>query len=159
MKTFKDNTGRQWTVELNVAAAKRVKTLLNVDLLALDKGDPPLITRLGTDVILLCDVMFALIKPQADQAGVSDEQFGGALGGDVVLTAQTALYEEIIDFFGKMGRRDLVKAVTAQKRVIDLAIAGVERRIGEIDLASEVEKTLGGSSTSSPGSSASIQAP
>jgi len=43
-----------------------------------ETGDPPLLTRLGTDVILLCDVIFASVKPQADQHGVSDEQFRAA---------------------------------------------------------------------------------
>ncbi|MBU0717313.1 MAG: hypothetical protein KJ749_03615, partial [Planctomycetes bacterium] len=59
-----------------------VKGLLDVNLLELEAGDPPLLTRLGTDVILLCDVIFALVKPQADTSGVTDEQFGAALGGE-----------------------------------------------------------------------------
>ena len=80
MKTFTDSAGRTWTVSLTIDAAKRVKGLLDVNLLELEAGDPPLLTKLGTDVILLCDVIFALVKPQADAAGVSDEQFGAALG-------------------------------------------------------------------------------
>ncbi len=159
MRTFTDSAGRTWTVTLTIDAAKRVRSLLGVNLLELDAGDPPLITRLGTDVILLCDVVFALVKPQADAAAVSDEQFGAALGGDVILAAQTVLYEEMVDFFRKLGRRDLAKAAQAQKRVIDLAVTAVERRIGELDLEAEIEKTLGGLSTSSPAPSASIPAP
>ncbi|OQB76038.1 MAG: hypothetical protein BWX88_05381 [Planctomycetes bacterium ADurb.Bin126] len=159
MRTFTDSAGRTWTVALTIDAAKRVRSLLGVNLLELDAGDPPLITRLGTDVILLCDVVFALVKPQADAAAVSDEQFGAALGGDVILAAQTVLYEELVDFFRKLGRRDLAKAAQAQKRVIDLAVTAVERRIGELDLEAEIERTLGGLSTSSPAHSASIPAP
>ena len=99
MKTFTDNAGRAWTLALTIGAAKRVKSLLGVNLLELEAGDPPLLTRRGTDVILLCDAIFALVKPQADAAGVTDEQFAAAMGGDAILaTCQTAFYEELVDF-------------------------------------------------------------
>jgi len=155
MKTFTDSAGRTWTVSLTIDAAKRVKGLLDVNLLELEAGDPPLLTKLGTDVILLCDVIFALVKPQADAAGVSDEQFGAALGGEVILAAQTAFYEELVDFFRKLGRTDLAKAVDAQRRMIDLAVRRIETRIDRLDLEAAVESTLGEPSTSSPPSSES----
>ena len=159
MRTFTDSAGRTWTVSLTIDAAKRVKGLLDVNLLELEAGDPPLLTKLGTDVILLCDVIFALVKPQADAAGVTDEQFGAALGGEVILAAQTAFYEELVDFFRKLGRTDLAKAVDAQRRMIDLAVRRIETRIDRLDLEAAVESTLGEPSTSSPPSSGSIPAP
>jgi len=165
MKTFTDTAGRTWTLALTIDAAKRVKSLLDVNLLELDlpagkagAGDPPLLTRLGTDVILLCDVIFALVKPQADAAGVSDQEFAAALGGDVVLAAQTAFYGELVDFFRKLGRGDLAKAVDAQRRMIDLAVARIETRIDKLDLEAAIETTLGEPSTSSPPSSESTPA-
>ncbi|HPD17393.1 MAG TPA: hypothetical protein PLE19_20845 [Planctomycetota bacterium] len=158
MKTFTDTAGRTWTITLTIDAAKRVKSLLDVNLLELEAGDPPLLTRLGTDVILLCDVIFALVKPQADAAGVSDQEFGAALGGDAVLAAQTAFYEELVDFFRKLGRGDLAKAVDAQRRMIDLAVARIETRLDKLDLEAAIETTLGEPSTSSPPSSESTPA-
>lgn len=159
MKTFTDTAGRTWTLALTIDAAKRVKSLLDVNLLELEAGDPPLLTRLGTDVILLCDVIFALVKPQADAAGVSDQEFAAALGGDAVLAAQTAFYEELVDFFRKLGRGDLAKAVDAQRRMIDLAVARIETRIDRLDLEAAIETTLGEPSTNSPPSSESTPAP
>ena len=158
MKTFTDNAGRAWTLSLTIDAAKRVKGLLDVNLLELEAGDPPLLTRLGTDVILLCDVIFALVKPQADAAGVTDEQFGAALGGETILAAQTAFYEELVDFFRKLGRTDLAKAVDAQRRMIDLAVRRIETRIDRLDLEAAVESTLGEPSTNLPPSSESTPA-
>ena len=158
MKTFTDNAGRAWTLALTIDAAKRVKSLLDVNLLELEAGDPPLLTKLGTDVILLCDAIFALVKPQADAAGVTDEQFAAAMGGDAILAAQTAFYEELVDFFRKLGRSDLAKAVDAQRRMIDLAVQRIETRIDRLDLEAAIETTLGESSTNSPESSASIPA-
>jgi len=174
MRAFTDSAGRAWTLSLTLDAAKRVKSLLSVNLLELDKGDPPLLTKLGTDVILLCDVVFAILKPQAEAAGVTDEQFGGALGGDIILAAQTAFSEEMVDFFQKLGRADLAKAVEAQRRIIELEIRRMEVGIGmaqtklqtrieradlETQIDAALDQTLGKSSISSPPSSESIQGP
>ena len=158
MKTFTDTAGRTWTIALTIDAVKRVKSLLDVNLLELEAGDPPLLTRLGTDVILLCDVIFVLVKPQADAADVSDQEFAAALGGDVVLAAQTAFYEELVDFFRKLGRGDMAKAVDAQRRMIDLAVRRIETRIDRLDLEASIESILGEPSMSSPQSSASTPA-
>jgi hypothetical protein len=174
MKTFTDNAEHTWTISLTLDAAKRVKGLLGVNLLELDRGDPPLLTRLGTDVILLCDVIFALIKPQADQQNVTDEQFGAALGGEAILAAQTAFYEELVDFFRKAGRGDLARITAAQKRMIDLTVQKMETgaditeaklrdRVETVDLEAEVDRAiaeeLGEPSTSSPALSGSTPAP
>ena len=162
MRTFTDSAARTWTLSLTIDAAKRVRSLLDVNLLEPEKGDPPLLTRLGTDVILLCDVIYALVKPQADAAEVTDEQFGAALGGEVILAAQTAFYEEMVDFFRGLARRDLVRAVETQRRMIELTVQSIEARIEGLDVEAEVEKILaadGDSSGDSPGPSASPPGP
>lgn len=138
MKTFKDTTGHTWEISLTISAIKRVKSFLNIDLLSLEVGDPPLITRLGTDVCLLCDVIFVLIKSQADEAKVSDEQFGAALGGKAIMDAHTAFYDELTDFFKGLGRKDLVKAVMTQQKLIEMVISKIETDIGELDLQSVI---------------------
>lgn len=139
MRSFTDNAGRTWTVALNIGAVKRVKGLLSVDLLAMLKGDPPLITQLGTDVVLLCDVIFAILKPQADEAGVTDEQFGAALSGDAILSARRAFYEELADFFLHMGRPDVARALEMQDAMIVASVAEAQRRVEAIDPTAEVK--------------------
>jgi hypothetical protein len=83
MRSFRDNENRQWNVALTIGALKRVKAEIDVDLLLLDVGDPPLGARLSTDMALVCDVLFVLVKPQADALSppVTDVQFGEGLGG------------------------------------------------------------------------------
>ena len=161
MKNFTDTAGREWALSLTIDSVKRVRALLDVNLLELEAGDPSLLTKLGTDVILLCDVIFVLVKPQADKAGVTDEQFGAALGGDVILAAQAAFYDEIIDFFRRLSRGDIATAVEAQRRMIDLAVARIEMEIpvlerkittkmAAMDLEAEADLILGKLSMSSP---------
>ena len=148
MKTFTDSAGRNWPLCLTIDSAKRVRDLLNINLLEPEAGDPPLITRLGTDEILLCDVLFAMVKPQADSQNITSEQFGQALGGDVILAAHTAFYGEIIDFFQKRGRTDRAKAAATQQKMIDIAIARVTQKMDEIDVSQKLTEIFGEQSIS-----------
>ena len=76
MKVFTDNASRTWSVIITVDSIRRVMKLLGINITEIDVGDPPLLVRLGTDEMLLCDIIYCLVKPQADELGVSDEDFG-----------------------------------------------------------------------------------
>jgi len=162
-----DNTGRAWSLAINVDAVKRVKALVNVDLLEAVEGK--LIERLVGDPVLLCDIVFVLCKPQADQLGVSDEDFGRSMAGDAIEQATAAMLEELVDFFPSRRRALLTKAVgkfkTLQETVLTAAEARldsglIEKRLA-VELAAldaEITATLappGGPSGSSPVSPAS----
>ena len=135
-----DNTGRAWSLAINVDAVKRVKTLVNVDLLAAVEGK--LIEQLVSDPILLCDVVYVLCKPQADQLGVSDEDFGRAMAGDAIEQATSAMLEELVDFFPSRRRALLTKAVgkfkTLQETVLTAAEARLDSGLIEKHLAREL---------------------
>ena len=143
MKAFTDNAGKTWSVAMTIDSVKRVRDLLGVNLVEPEAGEPPLLTRLGTDEILLCDVVYCLIKPQADTLGVTDVDFGRALGGDAILAAQTALYEELVDFFQKRGRPDRARAVAAQKTMIEMAIESVRMKLDAMNPQAELARILG----------------
>jgi len=168
MKTFTDNAGRTWTVLMNLDTAKRVKSLLDVNLLEADKGDPTPLQRLATDLMFICDVVYVAIKPQADKLGVTDVQFAEAMGGDAMLAAHNALMEELADFFLKAGRTHLAKAIGLQTRTINLTIQALDKKVEAmtpealLDQAVKTDpsavataKADGSSSTSSPASSES----
>jgi hypothetical protein len=91
MHTFSDTQGRPWTITLNVDAIRRVRSVLNINLL--DAIEGRLLERLITDPVLLCDILFVVIQPEAIAKGISDEDFGRSLGGDVLDVATTALLE------------------------------------------------------------------
>lgn len=111
MRTFKDTAGRDWTISINVATVKRLRDVLQVDLMDVIEGD--LLRRLYSDPILLVDVVYVLVKPQADELGVTDEQFGAAMGGDSIEFATKAMVEEIVDFFPNRRDRERAKKVLA----------------------------------------------
>jgi len=168
MRTFNDNAGRTWTVAINVGAIKRVKGLLDLNLLEIVEGT--LIERFISDPVLLCDVIYAVCKPEADEKSITDEDFGRAMAGDAIEHATKALLDELVGFLPNPRDRAnlgtvLAKARTAQERLRDL----VERQIagGLIDrvMSAELEKITSqlanapGSSGNAPASSESIPAP
>ncbi len=80
MHTFTDNAGRVWTVAIHVAAVKRVRGLVHIDLYKLvDDGFRPL-GELVADPVQLADVLYYLCKDEADAKQITDEDFGRALG-------------------------------------------------------------------------------
>jgi hypothetical protein len=157
LKTFVDNTGRAWTVTVNVDAIKRVRGLVNVDLLEVLDGK--LLERLASDPILLCDLVYALCKPEADARQVSDEEFGRAMAGDAIDSATAALMEELVGFFPK-GRRELLSKALGKLRTLEaMALRAAEDRLDSPALEQEMAEALGklgDSSGNLPASSAAI---
>lgn len=161
MPTFTDTRERSWTVEINVSAVKRVKSLTGVDLL--DVGEGGVLAELATDPVRLCDVLYALCKPQADAADVSDEAFGEGLAGDAIERATGAFLEALIGFFPNPRDRGILQAALAKVEAAkELARERVEAELGSGRIEEQVEAKLaelglpGPRSTSSPASPGSI---
>jgi len=152
MKTFTDNAGRTWTVAINVDCIKRVKTLLSVNLL--DAIEGKLIEQLVSDPVLLCDVIYAICKPEADTKEVSDEEFGRAMAGDAIDNATTALLEELVDFFPSGKRQVLAKALAKLKTFQSKAVKTASKRLDDPRLDQQLEALLseGELPETSPGS-------
>ena len=138
MKTFNDNAGRTWTLAINVDAVRRVRSIVNVDLLEAVEGK--LIEKLVGDPILLCDVIYVICKPEADQRSITDEDFGRSMAGDAIDNATTSLLEELVDFFPKSRRALLTKALGKFRQLETKAIQLVDMQLDDPKLE---EKVLG----------------
>lgn len=158
MKTFTDSTGRSWTVAVNVESIKRVKGLLNVNLLDAIQGK--LLEQLVDDPVLLCDVIYVLCKPQADAEKISDEDFGRAMAGDAIESATTALLEDLADFFPK-GRRELLQKALVKLRQFEAKVLeAAGERLDSPELDRRLQETIaGGLSGNLPESSESTPQP
>jgi len=172
MKTFSDNTGRVWSVTINVGAVKRVRDACGVNLL--DAVGGTLIQQLIDDPVLLADIVYCLVKDQADAAGITDEQFGRCLAGDAIDAATAAVLEELVDFF-PLRRRTILRKALAKAKALeamgieaagryldsDLPQRAMQERIDELlasrpsgpSTASSGLKASGGTSGGSPESS------
>lgn len=155
MRTFQDNAGRTWTVTVNVDGIKRVRSLLQVNLLDVLDDGCKLLADLHDDPVLLVDVLFCLCKPEADAQHVSDEEFGRSMSGDALLHAANALLEGLSDFFPNARQRAAMKDLVAKTNtVVDRLLDHAETTLREFDPES-VAQTAIASFGNSPESSAS----
>ena len=147
MHTFADTQGRTWTVTINVDVIRRVRSLLNINLLEAVEGR--LLERLITDPVLLCDILFVVIQPEAVAKDISDEDFGRSLGGDVLDLATTALLEELVDFFPSAKRTVFRKALIKLKQLETLAIETATQRLESSELEQRMRAAISGTQAAS----------
>lgn len=144
MKTFKDNANHDWNIAINIGSAMRVKDKLGIDLLQPEAGDPPLLTRLGTDEMLLAQVIATLLESQFEAQKVDEDHIYQCFDGPTFARAHHAFYEELIDFFLKRGRDDRAKAVEKQMRMIEAGVKAAKSKIDEIDVNETIETAMRG---------------
>ena len=136
MQKFVDRKSNVWVVDIDATTLRRVKTITGVNLLEFVEGD--LVERLSHDFLLLGDVLYAVCKPQADQQGISDEDFGAGLAGDVIEDATQALLEGLVAFFPEPRRRLLQTAAAKYQRVQTKAIELVQMKLDSPDMEEQV---------------------
>lgn len=122
MTSFTDTEGREWSITITVAAIKRVRELISVDLMDCLAKENPLIDRMAIDPVLLVDVLYCLCKPTADMRELTDIQFGESLAGDVIEQATSAFIEALVAFFPK-GQRILLEKSLAIRKSLETKVA------------------------------------
>jgi hypothetical protein len=148
MHVFTDATGRNWTITINVAALKKVKALTGVNLLELLDNNLEGLSALLSDVVKLVDILYVLCKDQADALGISDEDFGRALGGDSLEQAVDAFLEEFVDFFpNRRAREALRKMLSKGKAITEKAMQQALEKIEQVNIENEVMKLVNSSGT------------
>lgn len=111
-RTFRDVAGDEWTIAVDVAVLRRIKHLLGFDLCKLASTESPI-----PDVVTLVDAIYVAVKPQADAAGISDEDFGRRFSGQVLKDAQNALVLALADFLPPERSRVLKEALDYVNRI------------------------------------------
>ncbi|HAT10335.1 MAG TPA: hypothetical protein DCS97_07025 [Planctomycetes bacterium] len=111
MQTFLDASGRTWSIHIDVATIRRVRSLAAIDLMQVLGGD--LLERLAADPVLLVDVLAAICQPQMDAQRVNAESFASGMLGDAIDHAATALLKGIADFSPSPTRVLLLQLIDA----------------------------------------------
>jgi hypothetical protein len=102
---FRDSIGYPWPLTVDLPAARRVRDLVGVNLLTLRVDR--LCAELA-DPIRMCEVLYAVCKPQADVLGLDLDGFLRRLAVDLPAIGAEFL-EGLPDFFRKHG--DPIRAV------------------------------------------------
>lgn len=102
MHTFTDSEGREWEVKLTIGVERKVHEAAGVYLS--DLSDNATLDRLANESVLLADVLWAIVGPQAAERKIAKQGFEDALYGESLEAAQKAVIEETLDFLGHRGQ-------------------------------------------------------
>lgn len=108
---FKDLEGREWSVRLDIAAARRLREAGH-DIVDYEQAGET-IADLFNDEIALGEAVYAICRSQADARDVSEESFLSSLNGECVAKAREALFAAMPDFFSG-PKRDVITAMLAE---------------------------------------------
>lgn len=152
MYAFRDSTGREWVLRIDVSQAKRVKARTSVDLVKLIDDNMALLSALLADPIQFVDVLWVLCEREAKDRAITDEMFGAALGGDSLGAATDAFVEALVDFFPDPSRRERMRRLLAKgKEIATEIVAEKDRELEMLDPKEAARKLMfGESSTNSP---------
>ena len=131
---FTDSLGRNWPIKIAIGGVRRVRETLDYDVTkALDGGEET--AKLG-DVVFLVDLLFELVRPEAERRGISGEQFAEGLNGDVLEAGAAAMAEALVDFF-PLARRELYRrALEAGRKLAHRATSLTLQKLDEADALS-----------------------
>lgn len=94
MESFKDEQGKFWDLKLNIGLAKKIKSRLDVDLVA---GDPSItITKLTEEPFTRSEMMWMMVQDCA--TGITQEEFDERLTGETFRHATLAFWQEVTNF-------------------------------------------------------------
>jgi hypothetical protein len=118
---FADRHDRKWDTTLTLLAARRVD---NSDFKEVFKGELSILEpsrdaleALTTNVNLICAIVWAIVKPQADQAGVDEDSFVDGIDGRTLTELKEAFWGSLADFFQERGTA-LSELIAIQKRAL-----------------------------------------
>lgn len=156
MGTFKDSKGQDWSVEINVEAAKRMRAA-GLDLADLFGQDTKLLNRLGSDDLFFADVLWSIVQPQASSLQIDQKAFNERLDGTAMESASKQVLEGITSFSRSPHRRALMQNVMAKTTQLEeVACNAAIARMNAPELIERVRAAAsGGPSTRLPGSSGS----
>lgn len=103
MTIYQDKTGKTWALNIDTNALKRVRRNVkdrngnSVDLLYIGNGET--IKNILSDPILLTDILWAILEPQAKTEQISWNAFQAAHAGNVFVEARRALAEAVGEYF------------------------------------------------------------
>lgn len=112
--TFTTRDGTQFVVEVTMLTVKRVRQLLGINVLDI-LGTGESLGGYVTDDCKLMDVLCAVVRPQLEARGWSDEQFVHGFDQEVLQRATDCLLDEVAAFF-REPRKGLVERALAKAR-------------------------------------------
>ena len=156
-KSFKDDLGREWTVDITTATLLRVKALVGFsfdDLIGKpDKKNPELAAMPLEDFLddgeKFANVLYAILKPDAERKGITQEQFHEGFRGEGTQNAVGAFIQALMDFSHNPAKRMVIRGVMMSRRSMKRAemkakemVAKMEAEMTNEKIDAEIEKVF-----------------
>jgi hypothetical protein len=142
MKTFKDSKNVSWDISITVGTIKRIKDITGIDVFEESAKQKNIFITVSEDPILLCNILYAICKPQADERKITDEQFGESMGGDAIEVATNCFIEELIDFFPSAKRPAFRKMMAKAESMQKTGIEYITKALDNPELEKEMLQNL-----------------
>jgi hypothetical protein len=143
MREFTDSKGRILRISITIGSVMRVKSQTGVDLLQIEKGEKPLITRLWEDELLMAEILACLLSGQIE--GLTEAEMYDCFDGETMIKAKNCFYEELIDFFQKSARTERAELVRKQQALIKEVVQMATEKLKEADTTRTVSGMIYGS--------------
>ena len=135
-KTFTDNQGNDWTLELTLGKAREVRGKLNIDLF--NEADWQ---TLMSSLLDRLTFVFYLVAEQARERNVSIDDFDRALiGPGIPDRASDAFLDELVFFYQELGQTKLAKLSKAFRD----GTTKERQKFEELDFDKMLAQTLNG---------------
>lgn len=140
---FIDDSGRTWVVEINVLTVKRIKDTTSFNVVDLMAARAAGLQEISTNPVLLVEVLYCCLEEQADEAGVSPEEFARSIAGDSLFAAMTAFLAAFVNFCPRPDARKALRAAIKQMgRASDLIDQTALREAEAIEINGETIREL-----------------
>ena len=120
MAVFKDKSGREWLLSLNLLQLERIQERVGVRIDRLLDNQCAGLFELFGDLIAFGKVLWVLVERQAEAAKITPEQFAENVWGDPIEAACNAFIEALADFSPSRQRKAL-QALSAKIKQVEKA--------------------------------------
>ena len=124
---FQDTEGRQYNIKVTIPRMRWIRDEIGVDL-----GRKDAFIALSANPIDLVNVIYMLVKDQADKYKLTDVQFGEAMDGDTLEQAWQAFSEAYLSFCPSHQAKLLRKLMAASEQTELLSVEEVEYKLGQL---------------------------
>jgi len=141
---FKDTKGREWEICVSATTVKKVheeKDIWLTDIASPDAESP--YWKMVRNTIHFIEIIWFLIEKSAEAKSIDEDDFGGAMFGDVIFDARKALEKAISDFFQTADEREFVLAVVEKVKEGDTLLHQYgTKKLQEKDLSGLVKESF-----------------
>lgn len=148
---MKDTQGREWLFRFTARTVRELAAETHLDTKALE-GENSLLQRVAKDESVLYTVMWITIRPQAQERGVTEDQWFDSLDNDALQAAAKEWVSAYINFSHPARQKVLSRTMTAALTKMERAEQLVEAAIASGEIDRVVEMAVNGPSPVSPSS-------